>query len=143
MKNLLRDIRRSPRFMTGFLIFLFILLVSILYPLLSPGDPLAMIGRGTFAAPGTYVSLYDATSAKTETLLLPDADDNRLAAAMSDADRAAMVNYFTLSGVAIDDLDPQDTDRMIELWQEIFDDIGIDYERIWSKPEEEQGYLNS
>ena len=122
MKNLLRDIRRSPRFMTGFLIFLFILLVSILYPLLSPGDPLAMIGRGTFAAPGTYVSLYDATSAKTETLLLPDADDNRLAAAMSDADRAAMVNYFTLSGVAIDDLDPQDTDRMIELWQEIFDE---------------------
>ncbi len=122
MKNLLRDIRRSPRFMTGFLIFLFILLVSILYPLLSPGDPLAMIGRGTFAAPGTYVSLYDATSAKTETLLLPDADDNRLAAGMSDADRAAMVNYFTLSGVAIDDLDPQDTDRMIELWQEIFDE---------------------
>ena len=122
MTNILRDIRRSPRFMTGFLIFLFILLVSILYPLLSPGDPLAMIGRGTFAAPGTYVSLYDATSAKTETLLLPDADDNRLAAAMSDADRAAMVNYFTLSGVAIDDLDPQDTDRMIELWQEIFDE---------------------
>ena len=108
--------------MTGFLIFLFILLVSILYPLLSPGDPLAMIGRGTFAAPGTYVSLYDATSAKTETLLLPDADDKRLAAAMSDADRAAMINYFTLSGVAIDDLDPQDTDRMIELWQEIFDE---------------------
>ncbi len=29
------------------------------------------------------------------------------------------------------------------VWQEIFDDIGIDYERIWSKPEEEQGYLNS
>ncbi len=122
MKNLLRDIRRSPRFMTGFLIFLFILLVSILYPLLSPGDPLAMIGRGTFAAPGTYVSLYDATSAKPETLLLTDADDKRLAAAMSDADRAAMINYFTLSGVAIDDLDPQDTDRMIELWQEIFDE---------------------
>lgn len=41
---------------------------------------------------------------------------------MSDADRAAMINYFTLSGVAIDDLDPQDTDRMIELWQEIFDE---------------------
>ena len=122
MKNLLRDIRRSPRFMTGFLIFLFILLVSILYPLLSPGDPLAMIGRGTFAAPGTYVSLYDATSAKTETLLLPDADDNRLAAAMSDADRAAMVNYFTLSGMDVAGLDPQDTDRMIELWQEIFDE---------------------
>jgi len=122
MKNLLRDIRRSPRFMTGFLIFLFILLVSILYPLLSPGDPLAMIGRGTFAAPGTYVSLYDATSSKTETLLLPDADDKRLAAAMSDADPAAMVNYFTLSGMDVAGLDPQDTDRMIELWQEVFDE---------------------
>lgn len=122
MKGILRDIRRSPRFMIGFLIFLFILLVSILYPLLAPGDPLAMIGRGTFAAPGTYVSLYDATSAKTETLLLPDADDNRLAAAMSDADRAAMINYFTLSGMDVSGLDPQDTDRMIELWQEVFDE---------------------
>lgn len=122
MKGILRDIRRSPRFMIGFLIFLFILLISILYPLLAPGDPLAMIGRGTFAAPGTYVSLYDATSAKTETLLLPDADDNRLAAAMSDADRAAMINYFTLSGMDVSGLDPQDTDRMIELWQEVFDE---------------------
>lgn len=108
--------------MFGFVIFLAILLTSILYPLLAPGDPLAMISRGTFAAPGTYFSLYDAAStSKTETLLLPDADDNRLAAAMSDADRAAMVNYFTLSGVDITDLDPQDTDRMIELWQEVFD----------------------
>ena len=122
MTNILRDIRRSPRFMIGFLIFLLILLISILYPLLAPGDPLAMVGRGTFAAPGTYVSLYDATSSKTETLLLPDADDKRLAAAMSDADRAAMINYFTLSGVAIDDLAPQDTDRMIEVWQEVFDE---------------------
>ena len=122
MTNILRDIRRSPRFMIGFLIFLLILLISILYPLLAPGDPLAMVGRGTFAAPGTYVSLYDATSSKTETLLLPDADDKRLAAAMSDADRAAMVNYFTLSGMDVAGLDPQDTDRMIELWQEIFDE---------------------
>lgn len=108
--------------MFGFVIFLVILLTSILYPLLAPGDPLAMISRGTFAAPGTYFSLYDAAStAKTETLLLPDADENRLAAAMSEADRAAMVNYFTLSGVDITDLNPQDTDRMIELWQEVFD----------------------
>ena len=122
MSTILRDIRRSSRFMFGFVIFLAILLTSILYPLLAPGDPLAMISRGTFAAPGTYFSLYDAAStSKTETLLLPDADDNRLAAAMSDADRAAMVNYFTLSGVDITDLDPQDTDRMIELWQEVFD----------------------
>ena len=108
--------------MIGFVIFLCILLLTIFYPMLAPGDPLAMIGRGTFAAPGTYVSLYDATSARTETLLLPDADENRLAAAMSDADRAAMIEYFTLAGVDVSGLDPQDTDRMIELWQEVFDE---------------------
>ena len=122
MSNILRDIRRSPRFMIGFIIFLCILVMCILYPLLSPGDPLAMIGRGTFAAPGTYVSLYDATSAKTETLLLEDADEKRLAAAMSDEDRVSMINYFTLCGMDVSDLDPQDTDRMIELWQEVFDE---------------------
>ena len=108
--------------MIGFVIFLCILLITIFYPLLAPGDPLAMIGRGTFAAPGTYISLYDATSARTETLLLPDADENRMAAAMSDADRAAMIEYFTLAGVDITGLDPQDSDRMIELWQEVFDE---------------------
>lgn len=33
--------------------------------------------------------------------------------------------------------------QKFSVWQGIFDDIGIDYERIWSKPEEEQGYLNN
>lgn len=33
--------------------------------------------------------------------------------------------------------------QKFSVWQRIFDDIGIDYERIWSKPEEEQGYLNN
>ena len=33
--------------------------------------------------------------------------------------------------------------QKFSVWQGIFDDIGIGYERIWSKPEEEQGYLNN
>lgn len=33
--------------------------------------------------------------------------------------------------------------QKFSVWQGIFDDIGIDYERIWSKQEEEQGYLNN
>lgn len=29
------------------------------------------------------------------------------------------------------------------MWQEVFENIGSKYERIWSKEEEKQGYLNS
>ena len=28
-------------------------------------------------------------------------------------------------------------------WQDVFKNIGSDYERVWSKEEEEQGYLNN
>ena len=68
MKNTLRQIFHSPKFMTGFVIFVVILLTLFFYPLFNPGSPLEMIGVGTFAKPGTYVSLYDALNTSRETL---------------------------------------------------------------------------
>ena len=62
MKNTLRQIFHSSKFVAGFVIFVGILLLIIIYPLIHPGNPLEMIGVGTFAKPGTYVSVYDAVT---------------------------------------------------------------------------------
>ena len=121
MKNTLKQLFHSPRFVIGLGIFVLILLTTWIYPLLNPGDPLEMIGIGTFAKPGTYVSMYDATKTSYETLRLSDADDKRIAASLKDEDRISMVEYFTIMEVDITDLDITDTDALLDLWEENFD----------------------
>ena len=91
MKNTLRQVFHSSKFVTGFVIFVIILLTMFIYPLINPGDPLQMIGIGTFAKPGIYVSMYDATKVTYDVFRLPDAADKRVAAALSDEDQVAMV----------------------------------------------------
>ena len=108
--------------MVGFVLFLIILLTIIIYPLLNPGDPLKLIGVGTFARPGTYFSLYDATGTKTETLKLDDADEKRLAAALSDEDKVSILNLFAKGGLETD-VTIGDTDEILELWE-------ANYERL-------------
>lgn len=121
MKNTLRQIFHSPKFVVGFAIFVAILLTIFIYPLVNPGDPLEMIGVGTFARPGAYVSMYDALKTDTETLRLADADDNRIAKALGAEDRVAMVEWFTTMGIDISDLDIEDTDALLDLWNENYD----------------------
>lgn len=121
MKNTLRQIFHSPKFVVGFAIFVAILLTIFIYPLINPGDPLEMIGVGTFARPGAYVSMYDALKTDTETLRLADADDNRIAKALGAEDRVAMVEWFTTMGIDISDLDIEDTDALLDLWNENYD----------------------
>ena len=116
MKNTIRQLFHSPRFVIGFGLFVAIILTTFIYPLINPGDPLEMIGVGTFAPPGTYVSLYDALDTRTETLRLADADDNRVAAALKDEDRISMVNWLTKAGVDVTDLDVEDTDALLAVW---------------------------
>ncbi|MBR5260543.1 MAG: ABC transporter permease [Oscillospiraceae bacterium] len=116
MKNTLKQLFRSPKFVLGFGIFVAILLTLLVYPLINPGDPLEMIGVGTFAKPGTYVSLYDALDARTETLRLSDADDKRVAAALDMEDRISMIAWFEAMHIDIGDLDMEDTDALLDLW---------------------------
>lgn len=121
MKNTLRQVFHSPRFVVGFVIFVAILLTLFIYPLFNPGNPLEQIGVGTFAEPGTYVSLYDATKTDTETLRLPEADDNRLAASLTDEDRVAMVEWFTAMEIDVSELDTSDTDALLAMWEQNYD----------------------
>lgn len=122
MKNTIRQVFHSPKFVIGFGLFVIILLTSIIYPLLNPGDPLLMIGLGSFKKPGTYVSLYDAVGTNTSTFKLPDADANRLAKVLSDEDRVAMVNWFTAMDIDIAGLDITDTDALLAMWKANYDE---------------------
>ena len=116
MKNTIKQLFHSPRFVIGFGLFMAIILTTLIYPLINPGDPLEMIGVGTFAKPGTYVSLYDALDTNTETLRLQGADDKRIAAALKDEDRISMVAWFDAMGIDVSGLDIEDTDALLALW---------------------------
>lgn len=122
MKSTLRSIFTSSKFLLGFVIFVFIMLMTIFYPLFNPGSPLEMIGMGTFAPPGTYVSLYDAATTKTEILNLKDADEKRIASSVKDEDRVSMVEWFELAGVDTAGLDITDSEALLKLWNENYSD---------------------
>ena len=122
MKNTLRQVFRSSKFVAGFVIFVAILLLILLYPLIFPGNPLEMIGVGTFAKPGTYVSLYDSVNTETETLKLPDAADKRLDAVLKTEDRIKMVAWLSAMEVNIEGLDYSDTEALMELWRANYDE---------------------
>ena len=121
MKNTVRQVFHSPKFVIGFSIIMAILLTTVLYPLFCPGDPLEMIGLGTFFKPGTYVSVYDSIDTAPKTLKLEDADHNRLYKKLTDEDRVSMVAYLTAIGVAAEDIDMENTDSLLNLWTEKYD----------------------
>ena len=117
MRTTLRQVFHSSKFVVGFVVFAAMLLTMLIYPLVNPGDPLQMIGLGTFAKPGTYVSLYDGVGTEASTFNLPGADANRLGQILTDEDRVNMVNWFTAAGVDIAGLDVQDTEALLKLWK--------------------------
>ncbi len=116
MRNTLRQVFHSSKFVVGFAIFAAIVLTMIIYPLFNPGDPLKMIGLGTFFKPGTYVSLYDSVGVKSQTLKLEDATDNRLAKVLSDEDKILMIRWLTLAGVPEEELSLSDVHGLVESW---------------------------
>jgi len=127
MKHTIKSCLHSGRFMTGFVIFLILLGVAILYPVFHPGDPLKMIGQNSFVEPGTYVSLYDANTVnlngKTSTFVIDEAAANRADSSITEADRLTMIDYLTALGVDVTGLDTSHDSlgRLVELWQENYD----------------------
>lgn len=122
MKNTLKQLMHSSKFVVGAGLFVLILLTMLIYPLINPGNPLEMIGVGTFAKPGTYISLYDALDTKTETLKLKDAEEKRLTSIVSMEDRVSMVEFFDKIGVNTDGLEMDDVDAFLDLWAQNFDE---------------------
>ncbi len=121
MKNILRQVFRSPKFVAGFSIFVLIILLLTVYPLFVTGSPLQMIGLTSFSKPGTYISMYDALNTQPDVMKLPDADAKRLADKLSDEDRVAMKEWLVAVGVPEGDIDITDTDALLKLWEEKYD----------------------
>lgn len=122
MKNTFRQLMHSSKFVLGAGIFVLILLTMLIYPLINPGNPLEMIGVGTFAKPGTYFSLYDALDTKTETLKLKDAEENRLTSIVSMEDRVSMIEFMEKINVDVNGIEMDDVDAILELWHTNFDE---------------------
>ncbi|NSW52575.1 MAG: ABC transporter permease [Anaerolineae bacterium] len=121
MKHILHEAFRSPKFVTGFVIFMAILALVVFYPLFVTDHPLAIIGQGTFFPPGIYVSVYDTTNAPQYTMMLPEAEGNRIGAKLGDVEREAMREWLIDFGIPRAEIDIDDTAKLMTLWDAYYD----------------------
>jgi peptide/nickel transport system permease protein len=122
MRYLIQQVFRSPRFLFGFGILMAMLLMVIIYPLIVTYPPLEIISQGSFIPPGIYVSVYDSIdSANRYILHLDDATTKRIASKLGDDDRIAMQEWLLAVGVPENEIDLQDTEKLLEQWENYFD----------------------
>ena len=122
MKHTIRQIFHSGKFVVGFSIFTTLLMIVIFYPLIIKGDPLEIIGQGTFFPPGIYVSTFDSINSPTTYILnLPDAAAKRIANKLSSDDRLAMQEWLVADGVPANQIDIADTVKLLSLWEKEYD----------------------
>jgi peptide/nickel transport system permease protein len=121
MKHTIQQVFRSPRFVFGFSIFMAILLTVIIYPLLVPGDPLEIIGQGTFFPPGIYANVYDSIRSPQYTLNLDDASANRIASKLGDEERLAMKEWLVAYEIPEVEIDIENTEKLLDQWLNNFD----------------------
>lgn len=122
MKHTLQQIFRSGKFVFGFVIFMTILLIVIVYPLIITYPPLEIISQGTFLPPGIYVNVYDSVNAPEKYILnLRNADAKRIAIILSPADRLAIQQWLVAAGVPEEEIDIADTEKLLAQWERNYD----------------------
>jgi peptide/nickel transport system permease protein len=121
MNHTLRQVFHSPKFVIGFSIFVGILLLVIVYPLIIPDAPLAIVGQGTFFPPGIYVSVYDSLGSAPYTLNLDDAAARRIASKLNEEDRLAIKEWLVAAGIPEGEVDTTDTQRLLDQWMNNYD----------------------
>jgi peptide/nickel transport system permease protein len=122
MKHTLRQVFHSGKFVTGFSIFVALLLIVIVYPLIIKDDPLAIISQGTFFPPGIYVSTFDAINAPVTYILnLDNAAAKRIANKLSNDDRLAMKDWLVADGIPATEIDITNTASLLDQWVKNFD----------------------
>ena len=120
MLHQLKQAFTNPKFLVGFVLFMLMLLISLIYPSLSAFEPLDMVTTG-FTAPGTYVSIADVANSNGIGMNV-DASAGRLANVLKDEDREKMKDWMVrFGGVAEGDIDLSDTEALLEKWQATYD----------------------
>ncbi len=121
MKNTLKQVFHSGKFLTGFIIFVFILGMCIIYPLVVTNDPLEMVGNGNFYEPGTYILQEEAALDDGYSMNM-DASDTKLQIALDIDDLANMQSWLLkYGGVNEADIDVTDIEKMADLWTQYYD----------------------
>jgi peptide/nickel transport system permease protein len=122
MKNTIRQVFHSGKFIVGFSIFMVLLLIVIFYPLFVKNPPLEIIGQGTFFPPGVYVNTFDAITAPlTYILNLDNAATKRIDNKLSNDDRIAIKDWLVADGVPADQIDITNTAQLLGLWGKDYD----------------------
>jgi peptide/nickel transport system permease protein len=121
MKHTLQQVFHSGKFLVGFALIMTILVFVLVYPLIVTDPPLAIIGQGTFFPPGVYVSVYDSVGSTKYILNLDSALASRIASKLNDDDRAAMKEWLVAAGVAGSEIDSNNTQQLLTLWEQNFD----------------------
>ena len=121
MKHTLRQVFHSPKFVVGFSIFMFILLMVFIYPLIVRTPPLTILSQGTFLPPGIYVNVYDSMGSPKYIINLDDAAAKRIASKLNNDDRLAMASWLVADGIPEEDIDINDTQKLLGLWETNFD----------------------
>ncbi len=121
MKHTLKQVFGSPRFVVGFAIFAFIVLLVIVYPIFVRSEPLGIIGQGTFFPPGIYVNAYDSIGSEPYTLKLDNATAKRLESRLNDEQRLDMKEWLVSAGIPENEIDPANTEKLLELWGNNYD----------------------
>ena len=120
MKHTIQQVFHSGKFIIGFIIFIAILLIVIVYPLIIKDDPLGIIAQGSFFPPGIYVNTFDSINSPTQyTLNLSNAAAKRIGSKLSNDDRLAMKDWLVADGVPVDQIDISDTKTFLDLWKRI------------------------
>ncbi|OGO13936.1 MAG: ABC transporter permease [Chloroflexi bacterium RBG_16_47_49] len=121
MKHTIQQVFRSGKFLFGFIVFMTLLLITIVYPLIIRNAPLQIIGQGTFFPPGIYVNVYDSIGSPPYTLNLTDAAANRIASKLSNEDRLAMQEWLVADGISESQIDISDTKTLLDQWENNYD----------------------
>ncbi len=121
MKNTIKQVFRSGKFLAGFSIFVLILLICFIYPLIVTYDPLEMVGNGNFYKPGTYISQQEAVLDSGYTMNM-DASEGKLELLLGADVLEKMKEYLVkYAEVSEGDIDLSDPEAMVALWQEKYD----------------------
>jgi peptide/nickel transport system permease protein len=118
------------------------LLTVIIYPLFVKAEPLEIIGLGTFFEPGIYVNIYDSLDSKLYTLKLDDASANRIANKLGDQERQDMKEWLMLYGIPEEDIEIENTEKLMELWANHYD-RSIRFPGMTSAKQKYYGRLNT
>jgi len=122
MKHTLQQVFRSGKFLIGFVIFVTMLLIVIVYPLIIKDPPLTIIGQGTFFPPGIYVSSYDSINLPTTyTLNLADAAAKRIDSKLDNQSRLDIQTWLVADGISPEDIDTTNTAKLLDLWNKNYD----------------------